>query len=118
LKIDCVRKLLEEAAALPPNVPLILCGDLNAPPEAPLLRRLTAGGFVDALAAANPEANGATMPSQEPEARLDYVLLREGCPVGVRSVEVIGDEPDGDGFYGSDHLGVRADLFLSHSDAP
>jgi endonuclease/exonuclease/phosphatase family metal-dependent hydrolase len=116
LKLTCARKILEGAAKQPSLEPLILCGDLNSQPGAPPLQILTEGRFLDTWAAVNPEGFGATMPSQEPVSRLDYLLLREGASARVETAEVIGDEPDGEGFYGSDHRGVKATLLFPAPD--
>src|SRR5207245_6367532 len=106
----------------------IVCGDLNAQPESDEVRMLTglravpvAGVvFRDAWTAAGNTGGGATISGRnpfaaadlEPDSRIDYVLV--GWPklggVGqVLSARVIGDT-DVDGMFGSDHLGVVAEL--------
>lgn len=52
--------------------PLLLCGDLNAAPGSPEVRLLAESGLLDAGA----EDDGPTFPSDQPDARIDYVWLR------------------------------------------
>ncbi|MFC7625716.1 endonuclease/exonuclease/phosphatase family protein [Microlunatus sp. GCM10028923] len=92
-----------------PNRRLIVVGDLNTvAPETPELIILGQGvrPLVDAWAEIHPDQPGYTMPSHDPVVRLDYVFVSPDLtPVSVRR---IGDLPDPDGFYPSDHLGVVA----------
>lgn len=50
----------------------------------------------------------ATMPSHDPFLRLDYIFLGGGL-ISTACTR-IGSEPDADGFYPSDHLGLLADI--------
>ena len=85
--------------------PLVVCGDLNAGPDEPLLTRLLAAGLLDASASVGP-----TVPNPDPVVRLDYVLVDSG--VRVRSVRRLGERADADGFLASDHLGIAVELEL------
>src|SRR5206468_3532220 len=106
----------------------IVCGDLNAQPDSDEVRMLTGLRavpvpgvvFHDAWTAAGNTGGGATVSTRnpfaaadlEPDCRIDYVLV--GWPklggVGqVLSARVVGDV-DVDGTFGSDHLGVAAEL--------
>jgi endonuclease/exonuclease/phosphatase family metal-dependent hydrolase len=88
--------------------PLLVCGDLNAEPDDPLVEMLLASGLVDATAAAGP-----TMPNPEPQVRLDYVLVRSGrATTSVRPATTHGSRADDLGFLPSDHLGVAVELEL------
>ncbi len=92
-----------------PRRNLVVVGDLNtAGADRPELAVLSEGSpaLVDAWAATCPGSAGYTMPSHGPACRLDYVFLGPG--LNAAEVGLIGDTPDGDGFYASDHLGVVA----------
>jgi endonuclease/exonuclease/phosphatase family metal-dependent hydrolase len=102
-------------------LPVVLTGDLNAPPAAPKIRVLTEV-MVDAWVAANGAADpGHTMSTGNPLApreagflidqRIDYVLARPGTPahpVVVTQAFLAGDQQEGQ--YPSDHYAVAADF--------
>jgi endonuclease/exonuclease/phosphatase family metal-dependent hydrolase len=102
-------------------LPVLLTGDLNAPPTTPKIRVLTEV-MVDAWVAANGAADpGHTMSASNPLApreagplidqRIDYVLARPGTPahpVVVRQAFLAGDQQQGR--YPSDHYAVVADF--------
>ena len=113
----------------PRSYPAVLCGDLNAPPDADEIRMLTGQAavpergviFRDAWAVAGTDGNGSTIASRnpynaatlEPDTRIDYVLVGGpklgGCGHVLRTV-VAGDRPDDDGLFPSDHFAVVAEL--------
>ncbi|WP_246322990.1 endonuclease/exonuclease/phosphatase family protein [Microlunatus parietis] len=107
-RIDAAQALIAYLSGLPYER-LVVVGDLNTvAPEKPELALLGQGErqLVDAWAAVHPGHPGPTMPSHDPAVRLDYVFLSPDLrPVSTRR---IGDRPDQDGFYPSDHLGVVA----------
>ncbi|MBB3051935.1 endonuclease/exonuclease/phosphatase family metal-dependent hydrolase [Prauserella isguenensis] len=81
----------------------VLVGDLNAEPGAPELAPLDRT-LTDVWPAVG-EGDGATLPSQAPEKRIDYVYTAgDVTPVSAR---VLDDEPEA-----SDHLPVVAELDL------
>jgi endonuclease/exonuclease/phosphatase family metal-dependent hydrolase len=104
-------------------LPVLLTGDLNAPPTTPKIRVLTEV-MVDAWVAANGTADsGHTMSTSNPLApreagflidqRIDYVLARPGTPahpVVVTMAFLAGDPQEGR--YPSDHYAVVADVRL------
>ena len=125
-----VRELCRVVRAHTPRAfPAVLCGDLNAPPDADEIRMLTGQAavpvpgviFRDAWTVAGDGGGGATIAARnsynaaalEPDARIDYVLVGwpklGGCGHVVHA-EVAGDEPRNDGLFGSDHFAVVADL--------
>ena len=107
--------------------PPILCGDLNADPEAEEIRMLTGLTtvpvprlvFIDAWRAAGSgpghtwdNANPFAATDHEPDRRIDYVLVgypREGGRGQTVAADLIGTAPV-DGVWPSDHCGVVADL--------
>jgi endonuclease/exonuclease/phosphatase family metal-dependent hydrolase len=94
------------------NAPLILCGDFNSEPETPPHRILCGSEdapFTDCWAALHPKDAGWTMFTPAPARRLDYLLLHNPARIlSPRDIEVMGNEPDAEGFFPSDHCGVKA----------
>ena len=108
-----VRQLLDYVDSLPSGRPAVLVGDFNAPPDSVAIRSLTSAPargdtLCDVWQQANPMDPGATMPSHAPVVRLDYLFVSP--EVRVIRAERLGELPDPDGFYPSDHLGVSATL--------
>lgn len=79
--------------------PVILCGDMNGPPEAPEVRRLRAV-LVDAFGAAG-EGGGTTYPVPTPDRRIDYVFVSPGLRVVSCRVLIV---------EGSDHYPVLCEI--------
>jgi endonuclease/exonuclease/phosphatase family metal-dependent hydrolase len=110
LQVGAVERLLECLDAMPPDRPAIVLGDFNCEPLAAPIRKLTSitgkrtGALRDAWQAALPDDPGPTMPSQAPVVRIDYIFVSSG--ISVEEVERLGQKPDSDGFYPSDHLGA------------
>jgi endonuclease/exonuclease/phosphatase family metal-dependent hydrolase len=103
-------------------LPVLLTGDLNAPPTTPEIRVLT-DVAVDAWAAANgTDDPGHTLSTGNPLAprqawqidqRIDYILARPGGPDGRVELErsFLAGAPV-DGVHPSDHWAVVADFHL------
>ena len=102
-------------------LPVLLIGDLNAPPDEPELAPLRAV-TVDTWEAGGGDPGATTLDSLLPYAplaattlidrRIDHVLVRPGRPdatVTVRGAFIAGDRPI-DGLYPSDHYAIGADL--------
>jgi endonuclease/exonuclease/phosphatase family metal-dependent hydrolase len=91
---------------IPPNEPVILCGDMNAGPRSPVCRSLAAK-LIDAQARARGFRPRATFISTLPVRRLDHIFVSNHFEVeGVllpRSPTAV---------KASDHLPVCADLWL------
>jgi endonuclease/exonuclease/phosphatase family metal-dependent hydrolase len=105
-RLEALGELLR---ALGQRRPLVV-GDFNAPPESATLRLMAEAGFPDAWGALHPAEPGPTMPSHAPVVRIDYVLVPSGAR--VLAATRLGDRPDADGFYPSDHLGLAATVEL------
>lgn len=86
--------------------PIVVGGDFNLPPDHPLIQRLQDAGWIDATAAVGP-----TMPSHDPEVRLDYIFVVDEAM--TYTAERFGANSDADGFLPSDHLGVTIELAWS-----
>ncbi|MGI8551995.1 MAG: endonuclease/exonuclease/phosphatase family protein [Dehalococcoidia bacterium] len=117
---ESVRRILAFGRSLPPATPVVLTGDLNAPPNSRAVRCLRGqaqiagerGTFVNASILAS-GASIATMPSHDPTVPLDYVFVANAHVSGCRPVGA----PNMDGYYPSDHLGLVADLQLQSEAA-
>jgi len=117
-----LARLLADPARDGP-LPVLLTGDLNAPPTTPEIRTLTEVAVDAWVAAGGAAAAGHTLSAANPLApraawwlldqRIDYVLARPGTPDRPVVVEraFLAGEPR-DGRYPSDHLAVVADLRL------
>jgi len=99
----------------PSPLPGFLAGDLNAEPDTLAMRFLRGdaeylgftGNLVDAWMTANPGVDGYTIPSNDPDRRIDYIYMVPGTEqtAEVDSCEIVFDKPVG-GLHASDHLGV------------
>jgi endonuclease/exonuclease/phosphatase family metal-dependent hydrolase len=107
---------------LPQGRTVVVVGDLNAEPDSQTVQLLTAPHassahprpLRNAWRVANPSVAGPTMPSEAPTSQIDYILVGDGAE--VLHAERLGMQPDRDGFYPSDHLGVVATLRVSATD--
>jgi endonuclease/exonuclease/phosphatase family metal-dependent hydrolase len=101
-------------------LPVILCGDLNAAPDSPVLEPVH-GALTDAWVAGRGDPDAVTLRSDHPHApleatelidqRIDHVFVRPGRPgqqVEVHAVALVGAPVDG--VHPSDHLAVVCDL--------
>ncbi|WP_051223148.1 endonuclease/exonuclease/phosphatase family protein [Agrococcus lahaulensis] len=116
-----LAELVLELAALESPLPVLLIGDLNAPPDGPELAPLLEVMTDAWTAAGHAPDEGVTLSSEHPDAplgaakqldrRIDYVLVRPsagGRAPEVRSASVDTDRVDG--LHPSDHFAVVADL--------
>lgn len=111
-----VATLLAHLTVLPPDRTPVVVGDFNTTPDAPAVMQMR-GTLRDAWAVVHGGGGGgATMPSHAPVARLDYAYVGGG-PL-VTGATLLGDRPDADGFYPSDHLGLTVTLRWPGAEAP
>ena len=109
-EVECLLAHVAERAV---DGTAIVVGDCNARPDTPAIRLMTAR-LRDVWATANPGDPGYTMlvhtprTPQDSHMRIDYIFVGPGPDV-VRA-GVLGDRPDRDGFYASDHFGVATTL--------
>lgn len=99
-----VQRILEVAASL--RGPVVLAGDLNEQPGGPSWKRLRAAGFRDPS-----DGSWLTFPSDEPESRIDALLVR-----GTTGRVLSHGDPDVPASLlaaASDHRPVLAELDLS-----
>jgi len=90
--------------------PLVLLGDMNATPQNENLHKLTMQGFIDIWNKLNPDNDGFTYPMSKPIKRIDYCWANEAFANKIKSIKLIGNKPDKNGIYPSDHLGLIIEL--------
>ncbi|MDA3814580.1 MAG: endonuclease/exonuclease/phosphatase family protein [Candidatus Cloacimonetes bacterium] len=86
--------------------PLVLLGDMNATPQNENIHKLTMQGFIDIWNKLNPDIDGFTYPSSAPAKRIDHCWANESFADKIKSIKLIGNKPNKDGIYPSDHLGL------------
>lgn len=86
--------------------PIILLGDMNATPENENIHKLTMERFEDVWEKLKPNKKGFTYPSQEPVKRFDYCWANKLFIDHIHDIELIGNKPNKEGIYPSDHLGL------------
>ena len=90
--------------------PLVLLGDMNATPQNENIHKLTMQGFIDIWSKLNPENVGFTYPSSNPAKRIDHCWANETFANKIKSIKLIGNKPNKDGVYPSDHLGLVIEI--------
>ena len=85
---------------------MVLVGDLNTTPDAPMMERLVQDGWTDAWRALRPGDDGYTFESHAPEKRIDYVWVKGGLQDRLEAIDVVGAPPNDRGYRLSDHLGL------------
>ena len=90
--------------------PLVLFGDMNATPQNENIHKLTMQGFIDIWNKINPGHNGFTYPSSTPAKRIDHCWANEAFANKIKSIKLIGNKPNKDGLYPSDHLGLLIEI--------
>ena len=90
--------------------PMILLGDMNATPQDENIHKLTMQGFIDIWNILNPESDGFSYPSREPAKRIDFCWANEAIAKDIKSIKLIGNKPNKDGIYPSDHLGLVIEI--------
>jgi endonuclease/exonuclease/phosphatase family metal-dependent hydrolase len=89
----------------------ILCGDFNSIPDSPPILLLTLPDtngtvYMDSWEEANPGQPGYTIPSDNPNARIDYIFLKGGEYGQIINSDRVMNQPNANNIYPSDHLGV------------
>lgn len=102
--------------------PAVVMGDFNSTPDSPEIKAMIhKGKFTDIYAKQHPGKPGITWNNKNsytggcdhpmPDRRIDFLFARnEGKVIGkLTDVKIIFDEPNADGVWPSDHLGVLAE---------
>jgi len=103
----CAREIAARIAALPKDIPVVLTGDFNSPPDRAdhaLLTGLLHDAWLDAPNHAGPQATFHNF-TGTPDHRIDWILYR-----GFRATSVATLTTQQDGRYPSDHFPVAAEL--------
>ena len=90
--------------------PMILLGDMNATPQNENIHKLIMQGLIDIWKKLNPEKKGFSYPSKDPIKRIDFCWANEPIAKEIKSIKLIGNKPDKDGIYPSDHLGLVIEI--------
>ncbi len=110
-RLKCAGVIVSHIASLPPEVPLILTGDFNAPAGEAVYRILTSD-LEDAWKTANsksgPEGTFHGFTGKPGESRIDWILYRGPFEVLTAATVTFNE----DGRYPSDHFPVFAVLEL------
>ncbi|HPR17667.1 MAG TPA: endonuclease/exonuclease/phosphatase family protein [Candidatus Cloacimonadota bacterium] len=94
------------------SCPCLLVGDLNAEPQNKNMQKLALAGYTDVWKMQHPDENGFTHKPIDPSMRIDYCWVNNLMKDRIKSIEIIGKEPDENGLYPSDHLGLLLDCNL------
>ncbi len=107
IRTRAAQEILARVKALPANVPFVMTGDFNSPPDRPdhaLLTGLLQDARLNAPKRSGPEATFHNF-SGKPDFRIDWILYR-----GFTAGDVATITTSQDGRYPSDHFPVVADL--------
>ncbi|MCK5078161.1 MAG: endonuclease/exonuclease/phosphatase family protein, partial [Calditrichia bacterium] len=92
----------------------VVCGDFNAIPDSPPIQMMTQPdngiAYLDSWAETHPGEDGFTMPSDNPDSRIDYIFVRNQQWGQINDVRLVLDSPNEEGIYTSDHIGVIGEL--------
>ncbi|MBD0270276.1 MAG: endonuclease/exonuclease/phosphatase family protein, partial [Cyanobacteria bacterium Co-bin8] len=93
---DNLDEVLPYVQSLPGRA--VLVGDLNTPPDSPLMAQIQAEGWVDSWANQHPQTPGYTfVEGGQLSKRIDYVWVRETLRSHIKDIEVIANSPAEDG---------------------
>jgi len=115
LQVEAIKAFISQKSADSVAFANILCGDFNSIPNSPPILLLTVPDtngtvYIDSWEETNPGQPGYTVPSDNPSERIDYIFIKDGESGGVIGSEVVFEEPNANGIYPSDHLGVFSTL--------
>jgi endonuclease/exonuclease/phosphatase family metal-dependent hydrolase len=119
------------------DLPTVMVGDFNATPDSDAIRFLTGRKSLharstywrDAFARVRPHSDGYTWSARNPQVarhvernrRIDFVFVGPLAVDGrgaILDARVALDVPSPDGFYGSDHFAVYAEIALHPIESP
>jgi endonuclease/exonuclease/phosphatase family metal-dependent hydrolase len=107
IRTRAAQEILARVKALPTDVPFVMTGDFNSPPDRPdhaLLTQVLHDARLDAPKRSGPEATFHNF-TGKPDFRIDWILYR-----GFTATDVATITTNQDGRYPSDHFPVVADL--------
>lgn len=110
---DCINSNVSETLSyinkFDPDLPLVMVGDMNIEPSHSALSAIRAAGFTDMWALLQPGDAGYTYPSNKPVKRIDYIWGNNKLAANLTKtgqVMQLGQTPNADGVFASDHLGL------------
>lgn len=106
-RTHAAQELLQRVRKVPSNMPIVVTGDFNSPPDRPdhaLLTSVLKDAWLSAPRHEGPEATFHNF-TGIPDHRIDWILYR-----GFRATDVRTVTTHKDGRYPSDHFPVAADL--------
>ena len=106
-----IKEYIQEDDTTTLHMSTIMCGDFNDRPGTVPIATFTleephSVWFYDTWEVMHPGELGYTAPIWEPSMRIDYVFLKAGENGAVTTSQLVFDEPDSNGLYPSDHIGV------------
>jgi endonuclease/exonuclease/phosphatase family metal-dependent hydrolase len=107
IRTRAAQEILARVKALPADVPFVMTGDFNSPPDRPdhaLLTQVLHDARLDAPKRSGPDATFHNF-TGKPDFRIDWILYR-----GFTATDVATITTQQDGRYPSDHFPVVADL--------
>ena len=110
-QVNAIKPYIEQIHSDSVAIANIICGDFNSIPGSPPILLLTVPDtngvlYLDSWEEANPGMPGFTVPSNNPNARIDYIFLKDGPYGQIIQSELILNQPNANQIYPSDHIGV------------
>lgn len=114
-QVQAIKNFVTEKSADSLAIANIVCGDFNAIPDSPPIQLMTTLDnegvqFIDSWAKANPGQPGLTIPSDNPNARIDYIFVKGEEKASVLNSKLAFTQPNANELYPSDHIGVFSTL--------
>jgi len=88
----------------------LFLGDFNSTPEMEPVKKLKEHGWIDTWEMMHPDKIGFTYPSSDPGKRTSFVFHSKGFESRIKDIKVVFAEPDDNGLYPSNHLGLLIDI--------
>jgi endonuclease/exonuclease/phosphatase family metal-dependent hydrolase len=110
-QVKAIKGFIQDKSQQGNAVINLLCGDFNDIPNSPpilLLTETDSNGvrYLDSWNEINPGDPGFTIPSDAPDARIDYIFLKESERDSINDSYLILDEPNENNIFPSDHIGI------------
>ena len=109
-QVQQIIPYIKNIESVNPGIATILTGDFNDVPTASSIRLLTETGtdtfYISTFAEVNPGDPGYTMPSNAPNAKIDYVFYKNTGSLAIDTSIIVMDQPYSGSNFCSDHLGI------------
>jgi len=112
-QVNSLKPFVQSKSAAHTAAATVVCGDFNAVPDSPPILLLTQTDgtgirYHDSWNEANPSDPGPTVPSNAPDARIDYVFLKNDSQTEIIGSEQAFDTAGPNNLFPSDHIGVMS----------